>query len=71
MRFLLMLAAVLLPWTVLHAAKEKVLTAAQILDEVVARPGDFDQMCDPPPAVPLYAPPIPAFGLSVTQDLFP
>jgi hypothetical protein len=71
MRIPLLLGAVLLPWTVLPAAKKEPLTAAQILDEVVTRPGDFDQMCDAPPAVPYSAPPIPAYGLSVPQTLFP
>lgn len=65
-------AAVLLALGTLSAAPEKpTITAARLLDEIIVRPGDFDQMCDAPPAVPFAAPPIPAFGLSVSQDLFP
>jgi hypothetical protein len=65
-----MCAALLLGAGPLCAAPEKPISAARLLDEVIVRPGDFDQMCDAPPPVPFAAPPIPAFGLSVAQDLF-
>ncbi|RBP45071.1 hypothetical protein DES53_10367 [Roseimicrobium gellanilyticum] len=41
-----------------------------LVDEAIQRPGDGAQICDAPPPVPYSRPPIPAYGLSISQSTF-
>ncbi len=61
----------LMPLCVLGAEDVKPVSAARLLDEIIQRPGGYAQMCDAPAPAPFHAPPIPAYGLSVPQCLFP
>lgn len=68
------LAAILwaiLPLGAFGAEEIKPVSAARLLDEIIHRPGGYAQVCDAPAPVPFHAPPIPAYGLSVPQCLFP
>ncbi len=71
MKALAAILTVVLPLSASYAGDEKPVSAARLLDEIIQRPGGYAQMCDAPPHVPFYAPPIPAYGLSVSQSLYP
>lgn len=61
---LLLACAPLLP------GKPSAVSVEALVDEAIQRPGDGTQICDAPPAVPFSRPPIPAYGLSVSQSTF-
>jgi hypothetical protein len=67
-------AMVLLPWALpVSGASVPGLTGLPIetlVDEAIQRPGDGAQICDAPPPVPFSRPPIPAYGLSISQSTF-
>ncbi len=65
------LCAALLSWplALTAAGNGPAVPIADLVDEAIQRPGDGSQICDAPEPVP-YRPPIPVYGLAVTQSTY-